>query len=294
MKENIDTGKTPATTEETVEALEEITLIKMEREEAEKEKAEKVAIKTADKINAAGEQAKSLWQHKDEIIADMKSYFKKSGIKQVLKDMYAHENFKSWVSIFAILIYILAFTAINSFFYDMVSIGSFDWDAPKFGYSELSFGDFVLFGLMMFPIIMIGILTKNSFQNLAPESWGATMNRFANQARNDDINWEKAWLIGKIWIVFKRIFRFIAPIVMVLFSKMSSFIIIWGLIAAALVIYVDFFTWWRIGLLTMLAIIVADRIWVDITRWATKRYASNISQDGGGGITTEGGEEESD
>ena len=73
---------------------------------------------------------------------------------------------------------------------------------------------------------------------------------------------------------------------------MSSFIIIWGLIAAALVIYVDFFTWWRIALLTMLAIIVADRIWVDITRWATKRYASNISQDGGGGITTEGGEEE--
>lgn len=228
-----------------------------------------------------------IWQAKKDFFADVKEYFRKSSLKKVLVDFYNHPSFRNYMIILVIFLYSISAAVINSFFISFMSIGSFEFSAPAFGYSEFGLFDVFLMILMVTPIMMLIILTKNSFQNLAPEGWSSTTNRFANQAKLDNDRYLNAGIFIKSFINIKRIFRFLALLFMFIFSKLSMFALVWGFISYALYVNFEFFTWWRILLLTFLAVILADRIWVDITRWFTNRIASNVSSDGGDTIATD-------
>jgi len=200
----------------------------------------------------------------------------KEKLKSISKWAYNHPKFKDWIVVSGVLVYLLAFFNINTFLLGYFNIGHFDFDAPMFGFSEMGWLDFLVLAIVTVPLISIGTLTKASFYNLAPKAWSSTKNRYGIEAMRESEEWKDAWFIGKIWIILKKTYRFFVLVFMVVFSPMLPFWIVWGLLASYLYFNTEFFTFWRLVLLTMPAVIAYDRLWVNINWWATKRRNTDI------------------
>ena len=253
---------------------------KEENKDVKKDETKKQATNEAvdETIQAAKEFADDATEKAKEMYEAALPHAKKAKEKlgKWAKFAYNHPKFKDFVVVFGVLIYLLLFFNINHFLMGYFNIGHFDWNAPKFGFSEMGWGDFFVLALVAIPLLMIGTLTKASFYNLAPKSWASTKNRYGIETMREHEELKEAGFIGKTWIYLKRFYRFMVLVFMIVFSPMLPFWAVWLLLASYLYFNTEFFTFWRLVLLTMPAVIAYDRLWVNINWWATKRRNTDI------------------